>query len=88
MTPARRLTLALGFTQTIGHATSYYVPSVLNAAVSESLGVSRTALLAEFTLALLVYGLASPGVGLDVVMLVLGLAALGCLLMLRRSVRT
>ena len=63
MTLARRITFGLGYTQTMGYATTLYVPSVITGAASQTLGVSRTALLAGYTLALLVYGAASPAVG-------------------------
>jgi predicted MFS family arabinose efflux permease len=63
MTLPRRLTLLIGLTQTLGYATTYYVPATMTGAAAADLGVSRTALLGGFSLALLVYGLASPMIG-------------------------
>jgi MFS family permease len=63
MTSTRRLTLAIGFTQTLAWATTYYVPATMVGAAADDLGVSRTLLLGGFSLALLVTGLCSPWVG-------------------------
>jgi MFS family permease len=63
MVLARQLTWALGLTQTLGWATTYYIPATMMAAAAEEFGVSRTVLLAGFSLALLVCGLCSPWVG-------------------------
>ena len=63
MTLARRLILGLGYSLTLNYATSFYVPSVMNQAVSEDLGVSTTVLLGGFTLALLIQAMVLPAVG-------------------------
>lgn len=63
MTLARRLSVALGFNMTLYYATSFYVPSVMNQAVAETLGVSTTVLLGSFTLALLAQAALMPAVG-------------------------
>ncbi|MSP05270.1 MAG: MFS transporter [Acetobacteraceae bacterium] len=59
----RRLTIILGVTQTLAWATTFYMPTVLTAAVAHDLGVSSTALLGGFSWSLLIAGLASPNVG-------------------------
>ena len=63
MGSTRRLTLAIGFTQTLAWATTYYIPATMVGAASADLGASRTLLLGGFSLALLVCGLSSPWVG-------------------------
>lgn len=63
MAGATRLTLALGLTQTLGWASTYYVPATMVGAAAAEFGASRTVLLGGFSLALLVCGLCSPAVG-------------------------
>lgn len=84
-----RLTLTLGVTQLIGWALTYYIPAVTTGAVAESLGADPSAVLGGFSAALLVMGLASPGVcrridrvgGRSVLMAAAGLQAAGLLVM-------
>ena len=45
---ARRLAIALGTTQILAWSTTFYIPATMLGAVSESLGASRTMLLAAF----------------------------------------
>jgi hypothetical protein len=59
----RRMTVAIGFTQTLAWATTFYVPATMVGVASADLGVSPTVLLGGFSLALLVTGLMSPWVG-------------------------
>ncbi len=63
MTEARRLTLVMGVAQTLAWASTYYIPATIIGAASAEFGVSRTVLLAGFSLALLVCGVCSPAVG-------------------------
>ncbi len=63
MTHTRRMTVAIGFTQTLAWATTFYVPATMVGAASADLGVSTTVLLGGFSLALLASGLCSPFVG-------------------------
>jgi len=60
---ARRLSLALGVTQTLAWATTYYIPAVMAGAAAESLGWSRTALLGGFSWSLIVAALCAPPIG-------------------------
>ncbi len=60
VTPARRLTIALGVTQLVTWGLTYYVPSVMTAPVAAGLGASTATVLGGFSLALLVTGIASP----------------------------
>jgi MFS family permease len=60
---SRRLSLALGVTQTLAWATTYYIPATVMGAAAASLGLSRTLLLGGFSWALLVAGLCSPRIG-------------------------
>lgn len=59
----RRMTVAIGFTQTLAWATTFYVPATMVGPASADLGVSSTLLLGGFSMALLVTGLMSPWVG-------------------------
>jgi MFS family permease len=63
MSEARRLSLVLGFTQTLAWATTFYMPAVIIGAASSTLGESPTVLLGGFSWSLLVAGLTSPRVG-------------------------
>ncbi len=63
MNAGRRLTLALGVTQTLAWASTYYIPATMIGPASQTFGVSRTVLLGGFSLAMLVCGLCSPAVG-------------------------
>jgi MFS family permease len=57
------LTLALGLTQTLAWATTYYVPATMVGAAAQEFGVSRTVLLGGFSGGMLVCGVCSPWVG-------------------------
>lgn len=63
MTLAQRLGLALGVTQTLAWATTYYIPATMVGAASREFGVTPSVLLGGFTAALLVAGVCSPLVG-------------------------
>ncbi|MDR3523272.1 MAG: MFS transporter [Acetobacteraceae bacterium] len=63
MINTRRLTLGLGFTQTLAWATTYYIPATMSGPASVDLGVSRAMLVGGFSAGLLVCGAASPLVG-------------------------
>ncbi len=63
MIKTRRLTIAIGFTQTIAWATTYYIPATMAGAAAAEFGASRALMLGGFSLALLVTGLISPWVG-------------------------
>jgi MFS family permease len=58
-----RVVLALGTTQTLAWASTYYLPAVLADPISASLGISRDWFFAIFSLALLVSGLFGPLAG-------------------------
>lgn len=60
---ARRLSLALGITQTLAWATTYYIPAVMVGHAAETLGTSRTVLLVGFSWSLIVAGLCAPHIG-------------------------
>ncbi|HEV2676686.1 MAG TPA: MFS transporter [Aliidongia sp.] len=59
----RRLTVALGATQLVSWATSFYMPAVVATPASADLGMSRLAILAGFSWALLAAGFCAPHVG-------------------------
>jgi predicted MFS family arabinose efflux permease len=63
--PPRRLpiTLALGTTQTLAWASSYYLPAVMADAVSRELGITSTLFFAAFSASLLVSAVIGPKVG-------------------------
>ncbi len=64
MTPLqRRLGLALGVTQVLSWATTFYIPATMIGAASESLGQSRAVLLGGFSWSLLVSAACAPRVG-------------------------
>ena len=92
MTDARRLSLVLGFTQTLAWATTFYIPAVIVGAAASTLGESRTILLGGFSWSLLIAGLTSPRVGswidhsggrgvmaIGTIIMAIGLAALAAL---------
>ena len=54
---------ALGSTQTLGWASSYYLPAFLAAPLAAELGLPVTRVFAAFTLALLVSALIGPAAG-------------------------
>lgn len=60
---SRRLTIGLGTTQLISWATSFYMPAVIAAPAAADLGMSRFAILAGFSWALLAAGFCAPRVG-------------------------
>jgi hypothetical protein len=63
MTATQRMTVAIGFTQTLAWATTFYVPATMVGPASIEIGASPTLLLGGFSMALLVTGLLSPWVG-------------------------
>ena len=63
MIHTRRLTLAIGFTQTLAWATTYYIPATMALPAAAEFGVSRSVLVGGFSLGLLVCGAVSPLVG-------------------------
>lgn len=63
MTATQRMTVAIGFTQTLAWATTFYVPATMVGPASIEIGASPTVLLGGFSMALLVTGLMSPWVG-------------------------
>lgn len=60
---SRRLTIGLGTTQLISWATSFYMPAVIAVPAAADLGMSRFAILAGFSWALLASGFCAPRVG-------------------------
>jgi MFS family permease len=83
--------LALGTTQTVAWASSYYLPAVLAAPMAQDLGVEVPTIFAAFSVALLISALIGPYAGRAIdrwggrpvliatnVMFALGLAWLGC----------
>ncbi len=54
---------ALGITQTLAWASSYYLPAILADPIGASLGVSRSWVFAAFSMALLIAAFAGPAVG-------------------------
>lgn len=82
---------ALGTSQTLAWASSYYLPAILAPPISAAIGVPRSSVFAAFSAALLIAALAGPMVGrmidrhggrgvlmLSNVVLAAGLAALAC----------
>ena len=63
MHDGRRLSLVLGFTQTLAWATTFYIPAVIIGAAAATVGASPTVLLGGFSWSLLIAGLVSPRVG-------------------------
>lgn len=59
----RTVVAALGVTQTLAWASSYYLPAILADPIGVSLGVSRTWVFAAFSLALLIAACVGPSVG-------------------------
>ena len=55
--------LTLGTTQTLGWASSFYLPAILGDRIAEDLGVSSTWFFAAFSAALVVSALVGPRVG-------------------------
>ncbi len=58
-----RLVLALGTTQTLAWASSYYLPAILADPIAHDLGISSNWFLAAFSGALVISGLLGPRVG-------------------------
>ena len=54
---------ALGTTQTLAWASSYYLPAILGAPIAEALGLSPNVFFAIFSIALLLSAAAGPAVG-------------------------
>ena len=63
MVDRRRLGLVLGINQTLSWGMTFYLPAVIGAPASESLGASSFATLGAFSWALLVTGFCAPRVG-------------------------
>ena len=55
--------LALGTTQTLAWASSYYLPAILADPISRDLGISSNWFFAVFSASLVISGLLGPGVG-------------------------
>ncbi len=62
-TGIRRLTLALGTSQLLSWATTFYLPAVVSNAAARDLGATHAAILGGFSWSLLVTGLCAPRVG-------------------------
>jgi len=63
-TRSRRVVVtALGLTQTLAWASSYYLPAILADPIAASIGVSRSWVFAAFSVALLIAAFAGPTVG-------------------------
>jgi MFS family permease len=58
-----RLVLALGTSQTLAWASSYYLPAILADPISASLGIARTWVFGAFSMSLLISALLAPRVG-------------------------
>ncbi len=58
-----RVILALGTTQTLAWASSYYLPAILANPIAQELGISPTLFFAAFSGALVISGLLGPRVG-------------------------
>jgi MFS family permease len=65
MTAGNRLAviLALGTAQTLGWASSFYLPAILGDRIAEDLGISSTWFFAAFSAALVVSAMVGPGAG-------------------------
>ncbi len=57
------LIVALGTTQTLAWASSYYLPAILADPIARDLGISTNWLFAAFSMALVISGLLGPRVG-------------------------
>src|SRR6201996_4935781 len=55
--------VALGTTQTLAWASSYYLPAILADPVAKDLGVSANWIFAAFSIALVISGLLGPRIG-------------------------
>lgn len=62
-TSAVRLTVTLGFTQTLGWGSTYYLPAILATPMARDLGISTGNVFAAFSSALLVTAFLGPAVG-------------------------
>src|SRR3954462_4857082 len=58
-----RVVLALGTTQPLAWASSYYLPAILADAIGRDLGVSSTFVFAAFSASLLIAAILGPRVG-------------------------
>src|SRR5580700_6406104 len=54
---------ALGSTQTLAWASSYYLPAILGAPIAQALGLSPSVFFGIFSIALLLSAAVGPGVG-------------------------
>lgn len=61
-----RVVLALGATQTLSWASSYYLPAILAVPIARDLGIPNAWVFGAFTAALLVMGAAGPLVGREI----------------------
>jgi predicted MFS family arabinose efflux permease len=61
--PRSAVTIALGISQTLAWASSYYLPAVLAAPISANLGLPRAWFFAAFSASLLIAACAGPAVG-------------------------
>ena len=57
------IVVALGTTQTLAWASSYYLPAILADPIARELGISGTVVFAAFSAALLVSAFLGPAVG-------------------------
>ena len=58
-----RVVLALGTTQTLGWASSFYLPAILSVPIATSLGISNNVVFGWFSAALLISAAVGPSVG-------------------------
>ena len=63
MITSRRAVLALGVTQTLGYASSSYLPAVLAAPMARDLGLPTPAVFAAYSVALAAAALVGPAIG-------------------------
>ena len=63
MRPLAHHVLLLGCGQTLGYASSYYLPALLAAPMARDTGLPPAAVFAAFSLALVVSGIAGPALG-------------------------
>jgi len=61
--PRRPVIVALGISQTLAWASSYYLPAILADPIANGLGIPRASVFAAFSMSLLIAALAGPRVG-------------------------
>jgi hypothetical protein len=59
----RRVVVALGIGQTLGYASSFYLPAILAVPMARDLGLSPWAIFAGLSMALLITGALAPMAG-------------------------